>query len=237
MAEKRYALIPAYKPDKKLIKITVQLIENGYSVVVVDDGSGPEYADIFYEILPYVELLIHEVNKGKGAAIKTGLEFIAEDGKENYTVVTLDADGQHSIEDVIRVTEVAEKEINSLILGVRGFDKNVPIRSRLGNVITRCIFLFVTGIRIQDTQTGLRAFSDKQVEFMRSIAGERYEYEINVLLEYTKGGMLICQIPIETIYLDNNNSSHFHVIRDSVLIYAQILKHMDVRMERRGAGW
>ena len=233
----RYALIPAYQPDKRLIRITEQLAANGFQVVVVDDGSGAEYADLFLELLPFADVVTHQVNRGKGAALKTGLAAIAEKGSAEYVVVTLDADGQHSIDDVIRVTEAAEKNKNALILGTRGFDTNVPIKSRLGNDITRCVFSFVTGVKVHDTQTGLRAFSDQDVAFMQKIDGERYEYEINVLLEYAKHNRKMCEVPIATIYLDDNKSSHFHAVRDSVLIYMEILKHMDIRAERRGAGW
>lgn len=237
MDEIRYALIPAYQPDQRLIKITEQLAANGFQVVVVDDGSGAEYAGLFLELLPFADVVTHKENRGKGAALKTGLAAIAEKESAEYVVVTLDADGQHSIDDVISVTEAAEKNKNALILGTRGFDTNVPIKSRLGNDITRCVFSFVTGVKVHDTQTGLRAFSNQDVAFMQQIDGERYEYEINVLLEYAKYNRKICEVPIATIYLDDNKSSHFHAVRDSVLIYMEILKHMDIRAERRGAGW
>lgn len=241
MADMRYALIPAYKPDRKLINIAQELVRYGFNVVIVDDGSGKEYADIFCEVLPCADVLRHKVNRGKGAALKTGLEFIAENAgmgqTDGYVVVTLDADGQHSIPDAVRVTEAAEENRDALILGTRGFDTQVPVKSRLGNDITRGVFSFVTGVKIHDTQTGLRAFSDKQVELMRSIEGERYEYEINVLLEYAKRNIKISEVPIKTIYLEDNKSSHFHAVRDSFLIYMEILKHINIRMERRGAGW
>lgn len=237
MSKMRYALIPAYQPDERLIGITKQLAENGFQVVIVDDGSGAGYEDIFFEVLSYADIYIHEKNRGKGAALKTGLEAIAAKAGKDYVIVTLDADGQHAIEDVMKVTEAAEADPDALVLGTRGFDTNVPVKSRLGNNITRCVFSFVTGVKVQDTQTGLRAFSDKYVAKMRKIEGERYEYEINVLLEFAKQNTRICEVPIRTIYLDENKSSHFHAVRDSFLIYAEILKHMDIRMERRGAGW
>ena len=237
MTEMRYALIPAYQPDQRLIEITEQLTEKGFQVVVVDDGSGEEYADVFQELLPFADVVTHPTNCGKGAALKTGLAAIEEKGGAEYVVVTLDADGQHSIDDVIKVTEAAEKNKDALILGTRGFDTNVPVKSRLGNDITRCVFSFVTGVKVQDTQTGLRAFSNQDVAFMQQIEGDRYEYEINVLLEYAKRNRTICEVPITTIYLDDNKSSHFHAVRDSFLIYMEILKHIDIRAERRGAGW
>ncbi len=241
MADMRFALIPAYKPDRKLINLAQELVRYGFNVVIVDDGSGKEYADIFCEMLPCADVIRHEVNRGKGAALKTGFEFIAESAGrgqiDGYVVVTLDADGQHSIPDAVQVTEAAEENRDALILGTRGFDTQVPVKSRLGNDITRGVFSFVTGVKIHDTQTGLRAFSDKQIDLMKNIEGDRYEYEINVLLEYAKRNIKISEVPIKTIYLENNKSSHFHAVRDSFLIYMEILKHINIRMERRGAGW
>lgn len=237
MAEKRYALIPAYQPDEKLYRITEELFENGFEIVVVDDGSGVCYEEIFRKIAPIAKILTHERNQGKGAALKTGIAYIAKKEQSPYVIVTLDADGQHSITDAIAVCKEAEQRRNSLILGSRAFDGKVPWKSKAGNTITKWIFSFVAGVKISDTQTGLRAFSDVQAEKMEEIPGERYEYEIDVLLEYAKEGREIEEVPIRTIYLDDNKSSHFHAFRDSALIYSEILKHMDIRMERRGAGW
>lgn len=242
MSDMRYALIPAYNPDDKLIEITHEHVKYGFNIVVVDDGSDETCNDIFTEIIACADVLHHRTNRGKGAALRTGLDYIAQKNSgladtNGYVVVTLDADGQHYMNDVLRVTEKSEENRDALVLGARGFDNDVPIKSRLGNDITRHVFFFVTGVKVWDTQTGLRAFSDKHIDFMRQIEGDRYEYEINVLLEYVGKKIKIMEVPIQTIYLDDNKSSHFNAVRDSFLIYARILKHINIRMERRGAGW
>lgn len=234
MTDTKYALIPAYKPDQRLIAIAQLLKAHDFHVIIIDDGSGKEYTGIFSNASPYADILRQETNRGKGMALKTGLKALLKEAREPYIVVTLDADGQHSIEDTIRVAKKAFEHKDALILGTRGFDTQTPIKSRLGNDITRGVFSLVTGTKIQDTQTGLRAFSDKHVKLMTEIEGSRYEYEINVLLEYAKQSKNILEIPIKTIYLDDNKSSHFHAVRDSFLIYMKIFKHIHTKTERRG---
>ncbi len=222
----KIALIPAYKPDSKLADLSRDLTKNGFSVIVVNDGSGCKYAEIFRNTEKYAEVLIHLRNRGKGAALKTGLEYIKKFFVPPYTVVTVDADGQHSVEDTIRVSEAAAESPDSLILGSRGFKggAKVPLRSRLGNRITSLVFLISSGKFVRDTQTGLRAFSNRAVERMLSIEGERYEYEMNVLMDYARGAKNIIEVPIRTIYLNNNASSHFDTVRDSARIYREIIR-------------
>ena len=163
-------------------------------------------------------------NKGKGAALKTGLEYIKQTFAVPYIVVTADADGQHLPQDILLVCEKAESKIGSLILGSRIIGKNAPLRSRIGNGITRLIFCISTGTAIYDTQTGLRAFSNGLTDYMLSIEGERYEYEMNVLLNLRQYNISVEEVSIQTVYLDNNSSSHFNLIKDSFKIYREILK-------------
>ena len=221
---KRIVLIPAYCPDKKLIALVNTLHEMDFSIVVVNDGSKAEHKDIFETVGKYAAVLTHEKNRGKGAALKTGLEYIKQTFSIPYIVVTADADGQHLPEDILLVCEKAESKIGSLILGSRIIDRNAPLRSRIGNGITRLIFRISTGTAIYDTQTGLRAFSNGLTDYMLSIDGERYEYEMNVLLNLKKNNINAEEIPIQTVYLDNNSSSHFNPIKDSFKIYREILK-------------
>lgn len=221
---KRIVLIPAYCPDKKLIALVNTLYEMDFSIVVVNDGSKTEYKDIFETVGKYAAVLTHEKNRGKGEALKTGLEYIKHTFSIPYIVVTADADGQHLPEDILLVCEKAESKIGSLILGSRMIGKNAPLRSRIGNGITRWIFRISTGTAIYDTQTGLRAFSNGLTDYMLSIDGERYEYEMNVLLNLKKNNINAEEIPIKTVYFDNNSSSHFNPIKDSFKIYREILK-------------
>ena len=220
----RIALIPAYEPDERLTALASQMHGRGFLVLIVDDGSGADYAAIFAAAGEFATVLRHAQNCGKGAAIKTGLAWITETCCGPFSVVTMDADGQHLAEDAERICAAAEAAPGALILGGRRFEGDVPLRSRFGNGATRWVFRLSTGVRVYDTQTGLRAFSDCLLPVLRSIPGERYEYEMNALMRFAQSGRPIRELPIATVYLDGNRSSHFHPLRDSVRIYAEILK-------------
>lgn len=215
-------LIPAYEPDSKLLKL-LREINNKYPVVVVNDGSNKAYKDIFNEVKKYAHLLSYDKNMGKGYALKTGLNYI-EDTYDNYIVVTMDVDGQHTLKDALRLCDYVKEHKDTLALGKRYFTKNTPIRSRIGNYITRKVFKLVTKNKIYDTQTGLRAFSNELIDYMINIPGNRYEYEMNVLLNLKKDNIKHTEIPIETIYLDHNKSSHFNSLTDSYKVYKEIFK-------------
>lgn len=217
------AVIPAYKPTSSLIKLSRELRSEGFSVVIVDDGSGEKYEQIFSACSDYARVLRHKRNRGKGAAMKTGFSHIMKNYAPEYAVVTVDADGQHTVSDALSVCREAEKNPGALILGGRKLKEKVPFRSRVGNIFTRLIFQLSTGSRIRDTQTGLRAFDSSLLPTLLKIPGERYEYEMNELLYFTKHRIKIIETEIETIYIDNNSSSHFHPFKDSVRIIKEIL--------------
>lgn len=221
----RVALIPAYEPESHLIDLLQNAQEKGLQTIVIDDGSGHSFSDIFEQAAEFAVVLTHRENRGKGWAIKTGLQYIREHYRRPYTVVTMDADGQHQVSDAVRICEAAERNPNALILGSRGLRENVPLRSRLGNTITRFVYKISTGLCIHDTQTGLRAFSGGLLPALLEISGERYEYEMNVLLEFAHKGIGIEETSISTIYFNNNSGSHFNTLKDSYRIYKEILKY------------
>ena len=221
---KYIALIPAYNPDEKMVELVKRLLENNFEIVVVDDGSNDECQKHFKAIEKISHVIHHEVNKGKGRALKTGLSYIKEH-YDYYVIITLDCDGQHTIKDALRICDYCDKHPIYLTLGVRSFNmKNVPLRSRLGNDITKYVFYICTKTKVTDTQTGLRAFTNDLIDQMLEIKGERFEYEINVLLYLAKNNIKIREVPIKTIYIDNNSGSHFNPIKDSFKIYKEIFK-------------
>jgi len=225
MKTKTALIIPAYKPDMKMIDL-LKLFEKNedFIPVVVDDGSGEAYENVFQAIPEGVEVLRHEVNRGKGAALKTAIKHVLEEVPQCEFAVTADADGQHKYEDILRVVEEAHLHPQHLILGSRAFDGNVPFRSRFGNAMTRQVFAIASGAKVRDTQTGLRAFGREAMQSFIDVPGERYEYEINMLLHAARNNIKILEVTIETIYIDDNASSHFNPIKDSLKIYACILK-------------
>ena len=240
MRNRYRALIPAYEPDQKILKLTEEIAEKGFDIVVVDDGSGPEYAELFEAVSQKATVLTHGYNRGKGAALKTGMRYINKYmaytesvltpmGTETVSgrdavIVTVDADGQHLPEDVRRVAEISAQRRDALVLGSRALSDDIPARSRLGNTVTRHVYSAATGVRIYDTQTGLRAFHRSLIPRLLEIEGDRYEYEINMLMYLAAEGVPIIEERIETIYENNNSGSHFRTVRDSFRVYREILK-------------
>lgn len=219
----RIALIPAYMPDEKMIDVSKGLYQEGFEIIIVNDGSPETFNKVFSDASRYARILIHNENKGKGEALKTGLEYIYNTYDAPYTIVNADADGQHRLEDIIKVASVAEANRSCLILGSRKMEGKVPFKSRAGNAITRFVYRLTTGNIIYDTQTGLRAYSDKLVPKLLQIGGSRYEYEMNMLMELPKHGIEIKEEWINTVYIGKNESSHFDPIKDSIKIYKEIL--------------
>ena len=221
---KKIILIPSYEPDEKLIDLIKTINRDEFDIVVVNDGSNASYNSIFHKIEKDVKLISYDNNMGKGYALKTGIKWISDSYQKDYIIITMDSDGQHKIEDAKKLCHYIEKNPTHLVLGMRKRSDKTPIRSKIGNGITKMIYNLLTGLNVYDTQTGLRAFSDKLVSFLLNIDGNRFEYEMNVLLASAKAKIIIKEIEIETIYIENNKGSHFKTIRDSYLIYKEIIK-------------
>ncbi len=217
-------IIPAYQPDEKLSRLVLELHEKtSYDLIIVNDGSRADTRPLFDSLEPYAKIIHHSANRGKGAALKTALTYIQDQYPADEGVVTIDADGQHLPDDIIRVSKAWEATPEKLVLGSRQFTGNVPFKSRAGNAITRTVFAISTGVKIFDTQTGLRAFGVFRIPMMLEMKGDRYEYEINVLLYATRHRIPIEEVPIETVYIEDNKSSHFNAVRDGWRIYKMIL--------------
>jgi glycosyltransferase involved in cell wall biosynthesis len=216
-------LIPAYNPDARLVELAAALRDRAFQILVVDDGSTTG-CDVFQRLArDGFSVLRHTVNQGKGAALKTGLAWLAENHPETPVIVTADADGQHRPDDIARVAEEAVKHPQALTLGVRAFTGKVPFRSRFGNWWTRVFFFLSTGLWIRDTQTGLRGIPAALSERIRTLPGDRYEYEMAMLTDAKRHPAPPVQIPIETVYIAENASSHFSPLRDTIRIYRAML--------------
>lgn len=220
------ALIPAYQPDPVLIEIARSLTESGFTaVVVVDDGSGPDYAWIFDQVRAGgVKVIRHALNLGKGAALKTGMNDLLVEYPNLAGIVTVDADGQHDPADVSRVARRFAERPDALVLGSREFSGHVPLRSRLGNSITQTVMRVVAGQRLVDTQTGLRAIPRALVERMLKVPATGYEFELEMLIAAKHLGFGVVELPIKTIYEEGNPTSHFEPLRDSMRIYFVLLR-------------
>lgn len=226
MNNKLIILIPAYEPTKDFIQLLKDIKKSSITTIVVNDGSNSKYDEIFESASKYAKVLKYEINQGKGIALKTGIKYIDDTFKENYTIITMDCDGQHTIKDALKLGEYSINNPSELVSGKRLRDKKIPLRSKIGNSITKFVFKAITKLDIYDTQSGLRAFSKELVPLMLSTTGDRYEYEMNILLNCSKNKIKITELPIETIYIDNNSNSHFKTIKDSFKIYKRLAYFM-----------
>ena len=221
-------LIPSLEPDERLPAYIQKLADSGFGhLVVVDDGSPESYQEIFRRIEgidPRVKVLHHEVNRGKGVALKTGYRWIRENLPEISGVITADADGQHTVPDCVHLAEELENGRRALYLGSRDFSlDHVPPKSRTGNRLTSALFFLFYGKWLQDTQTGLRAFRREDLDFMIGVEGERFEYEMNVLIACARSRLPMIPITIETVYENENRGTHYHPLKDSLRIFRVIV--------------
>ncbi|MFA5161745.1 MAG: glycosyltransferase family 2 protein [Elusimicrobiales bacterium] len=210
------ALIPAYRPPDGLAALARTLREGGFKrIIIVDDGSGPEYEGIFSELRGMgCHVLPHGRNRGKGRALKTGLEYFMRNFPGIGGVITADADGQHRPEDIIRIARALEENPGCLILGARAFGANAPLPNRIGNVLAGFLFR-MAGSCLSDTQTGLRGIPAALLPELPELPGERYEFETAVLLLARRKGVEIIEREIAAVY---GAPSHFRPLADSARI-------------------
>jgi glycosyltransferase involved in cell wall biosynthesis len=221
-------LIPAREPEMRLVALVQELVNAGFgAVIVLDDGSSLACAEVFDAVaqIGCVHRLRHAVNLGKGRALKTGINYFLSELPGFTGLVTADADGQHTAADIVRVAAALAVANGRAVLGSRQFVQDVPLRSKFGNMLTRQIFRLATGAKLGDTQTGLRGFPRKLLPELLLLDGERYEYEMTVLVHICRKGRRPVEVPIETVYIDGNKSSHFDPVRDSMRIYFVLLRY------------
>jgi glycosyltransferase involved in cell wall biosynthesis len=222
-------LIPAYNPAEELVSFVEELVsENFETVIVVNDGSDPGCAPIFQKLRNKegVVLLEHAVNLGKGAALKTGLNYAFLNLSGLTGIVTADADGQHLMEDVLKVALALENHPESLIIGARALKGDVPLRSVFGNTCTKLLFRLLTGKKLSDTQSGLRGIPASFIPKLLKLETNGYEFELEMLLACKHGDRSIIEVEIRTVYIAGNKSSHFNVLLDSMKIYFVLFRFM-----------
>ena len=221
-------VLPSLDPDEKLLSTIQGLLDVGFSdIILINDGSKPENLHYFETAAenPMVHLLHHEVNRGKGAALKTAFGWFLKNRPNAAGVITVDGDGQHHPEDTLACCEKM-LQTGDVILGCRDFSlPGIPARSRFGNNTTCAVFKIFCGMTISDTQTGLRAIPTEAVRAFCDVKGDRFEYETNMLLAMKEQSIPFGEVKIRTVYIEENKSSHFRAVRDSVRIYSLILAH------------
>lgn len=225
-------IIPSLHPDERLLELLGTLrsmTKQELRIILVDDGSGEAYAEIFQKAKSDFSCIVltSKVNQGKGRALKTAFLYVLNHLPNVMGVVTVDGDGQHAAEDVLACMSKLAENPGHLILGCRRFDsREVPLKSRFGNQLTKKVLCLAKGINVRDTQTGLRAIPTSYLKLLTEVPGERYEYEMNVLLACGENHIPIHEVPIRTIYLEGNKGSHFHPVFDSLKIYTVFFRYL-----------
>ncbi|MGE3319994.1 MAG: GtrA family protein [Candidatus Berkiella sp.] len=221
-------VIPAYKPDTSLLTLVKELQAYDYAIIIVNDGSGVAFNPIFDALKPLsqVTLLEHAINLGKGQALKTAFNYFLTHFSDSKGVVTADADGQHLTTDILNVTEHLIKQPQSLWLGARTFKQGVPLRSRFGNNLTRWVFRLLIGQSLQDTQTGLRGIPRHFLSSLLKSNSIGYDFELDMLISAHQQKIPLREVAIQTVYKDENKSSHFNPLVDSLKIYFVFIRFL-----------
>ncbi|EOT49294.1 MULTISPECIES: bifunctional glycosyltransferase family 2/GtrA family protein [Enterococcus] len=223
-------VIPSLEPDLKLVQLVQTLrqkVTTTFPILIINDGSSSDYDFIFNQTLAFenVRIVKHDLNKGKGAALKTAMNQMLNHYPEADFFVTVDSDGQHLAKDIFACIHRARQSPNQVVLGSRYFGKDVPFRSKFGNLLTSKLLALTTGIKIPDTQTGLRVIPRSLIPQCLTVPGERFEYEMNMLVATEKAGFQHVIEPIDTVYIEENASSHFRIVKDSIAIYKVFLRY------------
>ncbi len=223
-------VLPSLNPDEKFLGVVKGLVEEGFAdIVIVNDGSDADHVTWFEQAaaMPGTHVLVHEVNMGKGRALKDAFAFVAAHRPHSKGVVTIDGDGQHLRKDIVACAKAMLEHGDKVIMGCRDFNApHIPARSRGGNKFTSRLFKYGCGIILSDTQTGLRAIPKEYLPMFCEIKGERFEYETNMLLHMKRKGIEFVEVSIATVYEGENEGSHFRPIVDSYKIMKLIFVHM-----------
>jgi glycosyltransferase involved in cell wall biosynthesis len=221
-------LIPSYRPSGLFCELLEQIRKSDPApIVVVDDGSGPAYGELFERAgrVPGTTVLRNAVNLGKGAALKHGMNHVLVHDPDCVGVVTADTDGQHAVSDVLKVANELRTQPTDAVFGSRDFKRDVPLRSRIGNTISRYVYRLLIGLNLSDTQTGLRGIPRRLAELSLGIRANRYEFESEQIIIAKTAGIKFREVPIRTVYIDGNSGSHFNPVLDSFRIYFVLLRY------------
>ncbi len=222
-------LIPAFRPKWNLPHYVNELLAKGVAqVIVIDDGNDEEYHDLFQQLSEFERctVLVHDQNRGKGAGLKTGFRYFRQHFSDLAGVVTADADGQHLIKDVLNVGDCLAERRAGFVLGTRNFErKEMPTRSFIGNSFTSRVVQLLFGMYIQDTQTGLRGIATEELAWLLELAGDHFDYEMNMLIQMIKQKKRMVRVDIEAVY-EEVHISYYNTYQDTMRIAKHVLREV-----------
>lgn len=222
-------VIPVYNPPVMFSPFVEKLRDaTDERIIIIDDGSHTSFASVFQKLgkLSNVTLISHEKNKGKGAALKTAMHHVMQHEPQALGIITADADGQHVPVDIVSCDLIARKASEALIVGTRVARKNMPLRSRTGNAVTRSFLQLLHRVHVGDTQSGLRYIPQVLMEQCIASVFDKYDFELDMLIRAAQVKLPIVEFPIETIYLNNNKASHYKVWKDSYYVARVFVHHL-----------
>lgn len=205
-------VIPTYNNCSTLLNIVEQTKKYCSHIIVIDDGSTDQTFDILDEIAE-IQVHSHNVNKGKGSALKKGLLLAKEQG---FTyAITIDSDGQHYPSDIPIFVDKIEKTPNALLIGARNLAaENMPGKNSFANRFSNFWFRLETGIRLDDTQSGYRLYPLQSLGNMKYYT-TKYEFELELIVFSAWKGIEVRNVPIRIYYPPaDERISHFRPLRD-----------------------
>ncbi len=200
MPQTTWIVIPAYNEGTIIQSVIAEIRSAGYeNIIIVDDGSTDDTYEKAKEI-PGIVVLKHLINRGKGAATKTGIE--AAKLFDAHIIVTLDGDGQHSPSDIARLIEPIQQNHCDVVLGTRLKNPiGMPWYKILANHIGNAITWYFYGLWVSDSQSGFRAYSRHASELINTRT-DRYEYDSEVIREIYVYKLKYREVPIEVRYTE-----------------------------------
>jgi len=213
---KTLVVIPALDAEQTVGGLVRRSIEQVRDVLVVDDGSSDRTGD--EAAMSGAIVLRHEVNRGKGAAIKTAFEYAIL--HEFDAVITLDADGQHLPEDIPKLLHALSATGADLLIGSRRhlFGEMVP-RRRMANKFSSWAISVGSGARVDDSQSGYRLYSARLMKSL-PLRSSGFDMESEVIVRAARNHLKIAMVPIELGFVDGLQTSHYRPIRDTLRILA-----------------
>ena len=208
------AIIPALNAERTIAAVVTEARRHVEPVLVVDDGSSDATGDAARAAGATV--LRHEVNRGKGAALKTGFAWALENGFE--AVVTLDADGQHLAAEIPKFVRAWEETDADLIIGGRShlFQHMLP-RRRMANRFSAWSIAKASGARVSDSQSGFRLYSARLLRAI-TLRTDGFDMESEVIVRAGRRGLRIVTIPIDLGFVDGIATSHYKPLKDTLRI-------------------
>lgn len=218
-------IITIYYETVSTLKLCRRLCELGTdNIVIVNDGVKLSRQYLAEMLSMGCHIIKLEKNEGKGISVKAGIKYAHNKLYNIKGYITVDSDGQHRAEDVMKIARAMDLRPDCLVLGKRDIKKsNAPFGIRFGSRLSSAYFKIITGVSCKDTQTGLRGIPNYLYELAVSTKGRRFDYDMNFLTHCADKKIPIYNISVVADYSENKKSD-YRVIKDTYLIYATPLR-------------